>query len=91
MRRQKERRKPTEPLPVRSRGVEVGVNLNNILTALILAGLLWAGNTLNELKKSMELFGVSMAIVQTENNGLRREFEEHKRDQNAHEKYGTRR
>lgn len=91
MLRQKERRHITEPLPVRNKSVEVGVNLNNILTALILAGLLWAGNTLNDLKKSMELFGVNMAIVQTENNGLRREFEEHKHDQNAHTKYGTRR
>ena len=86
MLRQKERRHSTEPLPVRNKSVEVGVNLNNILTALILAGLLWAGNTLNELKKSMELFSVNMAIVQTENNSLRRDFDEHKRDPQAHVK-----
>lgn len=86
MHRQKERRIVREPLPVRNKSVEVGVNLNNILTALILAGLLWAGNTLNELKKAMEAYGVATAVMQSENNSLRRDFDEHRRDPNAHVK-----
>ena len=40
-----------EPIPVRDRMAEVGINLNTIFTALVLAGVLWVGTTLRSIEK----------------------------------------
>ena len=84
MPKRKEDRKVQVAIPVRDRIAEVGINLNTIFTALVLAGILWVGSTLNEIKVSLVELNITLAIVRTEYSSLRRDFDEHRRDPRAH-------
>ncbi len=79
-----ERRIPPPAVPVRDRVAEVGINLNTIVTALMLAGILWVGNTLEKILTNLNVLNTSVAIVQHDNDQLRVDLKEHLIDPNAH-------
>ena len=73
-----------EPIPVRDRMAEVGINLNNIFTALVLAGVLWVGTTLRSIEKSMSENAVIVALIQKDIAQLRLDLELHRTEPFAH-------
>ena len=84
----KEDRQSQQTIPVRDRVAEVGINLNTVFTALVLAGILWAGSTLNDIKSALGELNVTMAVVRAEYMSLRKDFDEHRKDQTAHGRWG---
>lgn len=80
----KERRVPPQTLPVRDRIAEIGINLNTLFTALILAGILWVGTTLEKIQTSLSALNTSVAIVQHDNDQIRTDLKEHMLDPYAH-------
>lgn len=75
-----------EPVPVRDRMTEVGINLNTIFTALVLAGVLWVGTTLRSIEKSMGDNAVVVALIQKDIAQLRLDLELHRTDPFAHQR-----
>jgi hypothetical protein len=83
MRRKKDREGQVS-IPVKDRAAEIGINLNTIFTALVLAGILWVGTTLESIKKTLNDNAVSMAVVQHETSNLRNDLDKHRIDPYAH-------
>jgi len=83
-----ERRTPPQTVPVRDRIAEIGINLNTLFTALILAGILWVGTTLEKIQSSLSALNTSVAVVQHDNNQMRLDLKEHMLDPYAHRRIG---
>lgn len=48
-----EQRESQKVIPVQDKKAEVGINLNTIFTALVLAGILWVGSTLESIRGTL--------------------------------------
>ena len=83
----KNRRLVKETISVRDRVAEVGINLNTIFTALVLAGILWVGTILESIKSTIAESSVTFAVAKDQLDTLRDEFKLHKNDPYAHIKY----
>lgn len=84
--RRKEDREEQAVIPVQDKKLEVGVNINTVLTGLLLAGIVGIWTTLADIKTALNELNASMAVVRTEYAGLRRDFDEHRHDPSAHER-----
>ena len=84
MRRRGDKRMKQEPVPVRDRMTEVGINLNTIFTALVLAGVVWMGTTLRSIEKNLGDNAVVVALIQKDIAQLRLDLEMHRTDPFAH-------
>lgn len=82
----KDDRKAQMPIPTMNKAVEVGVNLNNIFTALVLAGVIGIWSTLYAIYTKMVDVDKALAVVVSESNYLRRDFDEHRHNPDAHHK-----
>jgi hypothetical protein len=82
--RRKEDREDQAVIPVQDKKLEVGVNINTVLTGLLLAGIVGIWTTLGDIKTSLSELNATMAVVRTEYTGLRRDFDEHRHDPMAH-------
>jgi len=71
-------------IPVQDKKLEIGININTVLTGLLLAGVVGVWTTLEEIKRSLNELNATMAVVRTEYTSLRRDFDEHRHDPNAH-------
>lgn len=70
------------PLPVSDRPAEVGVTINNILTALVLMVMSWVGVNINTMKA--DIAGMN-AYIQTHESRISR----NERDIREHDKFHT--
>lgn len=86
MRRKVDQRQGQQPIHVRDRAAEVGVNLNTVFTALVLAGILWVGTTLESIKETLNKSAVTQAVMQRDADNLRRDLSRHVEDPLAHSK-----
>ena len=80
----KDDRKAQMPIPTMNKAVEVGVNLNNIFTALVLAGVIGIWTTLYAIYTKMGEVEKTIAVVINESNNMRRDFDEHRHNPDAH-------
>lgn len=71
-------------IPVRDRAAEIGINLNTILTGMILMVMVWVGTTLNEIRKEMAAMNTVVELVKADQSNLRREFDEHRQSSRLH-------
>ncbi len=71
-------------IPVQDKKLEIGVNINTVLTGLLLAGIVGMWTTLAKIESSLNELNATMAVVRTEYTSLRRDFDEHRHDPNAH-------
>jgi hypothetical protein len=85
-RRKTDERGEQQVIPVRDKIAEIGINLNTLFTALILAGILWVGTTLKAIESSLGALSTAVALVQQDNNSIREALKEHMRDPFAHGK-----
>jgi hypothetical protein len=83
-RRQEDNREGQQVIPVRDKIAEIGINLNTIFTALILAGILWVGTTLKAIESSLAALNTAVALVQYDNDRLRKDMNDHLHDLYAH-------
>lgn len=84
MPRRTEDRQVQVAVPVRDRAAEFGINLNTILTGLILGVMLWVGTTLNEIRKDLSSMSTLIEVIKTDQSNLRREFDEHRHNARIH-------
>lgn len=68
MRRTEDKREGQESIPVRDRAAEVGINLNTIFTALVLAGIVWVGTTLESIRDALNKNAISFAVLDSRVN-----------------------
>lgn len=77
-------------IPVQDRKAEASISLNTLLTGLILAVTTgvgaWVGVNIEQIKKDVNAFSISIAVMQTDYKNLDREYREHARDPFAHHK-----
>ena len=77
-----------QPVPVTDPPSERGININNLLTSLILfvlvAGIAWVGSSIEEIKKSVSEMNKQQALTQQSYEALSKQFEQHARDPFAH-------
>ena len=76
-RKEDESREGQEVIPVRDKGTEVGINLNTIFTALVLAGILWVGNTLESIKTTLNENAVAFTAVRVTVDNVKEELVKH--------------
>ena len=86
MRRKVDKRMDQKTVPVRDRVAEVGINLNTIFTALVLAGIIWMGTTLRSIEKTLNDNAVLIAVMERDLKEVRTNLAEHKIDKSAHRK-----
>ncbi len=79
-----DKRNGQETVPVRDRAAEVGINLNTIFTALVLAGIVWVGTTLESIRKDLRDTFISIAVMQRDVVELKKDLDTHKQNPNAH-------
>ena len=84
MRRKQDQREEQTVIPVQDKKLEVGVNINTVLTGLLLAGIVGMWSTLSKIENSLNELNATMAVVRTEYTSLRRDFDEHRHDTGAH-------
>lgn len=72
-----ERRAPPPINSVHDKGVVVGINLNNVLTALVIAVLVGVWNTSSKLNETMNKIATVQAVVVYRVNELETEVGEH--------------
>jgi len=82
--RRKDDREEQTVIPVQDKKLEVGVNINTVLTGLLLAGIVGIWTTLSDIKNSLSELNATMAVVRTEYTSLRRDFDEHRHDPTVH-------
>ena len=70
---------------VRDRAAEVGINLNTIFTALVLAGILWVGTTLKEIRDVLQTNTIAIATQGKDIVHSKDLFEKHLRDFHSHQ------
>lgn len=88
MRRKYEQRHDQQPIQVKDRAAEVGVNLNTVFTALVLASILWVGTTLESIKATLNTSAITQAIMQRDADSLKKELNRHMEDPSAHTRIG---
>ena len=82
--RRNDDRAEQQTIPVKDRAAEIGINLNTILTGLLLAATVGAVTLLFSINDKMSAFSTAMAVVQTNVSTLRSEFDEHRHNQRMH-------
>ena len=70
------------PQYVQDKSAEVGIKLNNILTALILMVMAWVGFNINSMKESLSQMRVNDALMENEIVHLHETLEQHIEDCN---------
>lgn len=72
------------PQEVRDRPTEIGINLNTIFTAIMLAVLVWVGKNIEDIKDKMGAFSTTVAVMQetVANNG--KKLDDHISDKRVH-------
>ena len=80
----KEERRVSTPLQVVDRPLEAKINLNNIITSLILAGIIGSVTILWRLDNTMREMSVTIAVGAVERADIRRDLEEHIHNPYAH-------
>lgn len=88
MRRKIEQRIEQTSIPVKDRAIEVGINLNTIFTALVLAGVLWVGTTLESINRTLTQSAIAQALMKKDADLLREDFNRHITDPYSHYKRG---
>lgn len=71
-------------VPVIDKAAEVGINLNTIFTALVLAGILWVGTTLESIRDTLNKSATAQALMERDIRDVRTDLERHKSDPLAH-------
>jgi hypothetical protein len=65
---------------VRDRAAEIGINLNTIFTALMLAVMLWVGTNIENIREKVAQYATAIAVMQLELRQIRDEFTNHVND-----------
>lgn len=79
-----ERRSKPEPAPVTDRPMEVGIKLNNLLTALVIAVMMWVGTSVTQIKESLSELGIQFATASVKVEYIEEELKEQKASLQAH-------
>lgn len=66
-------------MTVRDRPLEVGVNLNTIITAVMLGVMSWVGFNIESIKDKVGEFTAVIAVVQKDVDNMRRDIDRHER------------
>jgi uncharacterized protein YoxC len=69
---------------VRDRQVEIGVNLNTIFTAIMLAVMVWVGTNIESIKEKISAFATTLAVIQKQVEASEKRFDEHVKDKRLH-------
>jgi hypothetical protein len=69
---------------VHDKPTEVGIKLNNVLTAMTVAILLWIGTSLISVKDEIAAMRTELAVGEVEVEYLQRQLDEHINDRSIH-------
>lgn len=69
-----ERRKKLE---VQDKPTEVGIKLNNVLTALVLMVMSWVGYMINDMNKSIGIIATAAAVNQKQVTYVEKRLDDH--------------
>ena len=73
-----------EAVEVQDKSSEVGIKLNNVLTAILISVMLWVGTSILSVKEEIGLLRTDFAVQQVESVHLKEELFEHIRDKTIH-------
>ena len=68
---------------VQDKSAETGIKVNNILTALVLAVMLWVGTSILDIKDEVAGVRTDFAVNNIQLTQLRREFDRHLEDEKS--------
>ena len=81
------RKQKEDAVDVNDKKAEIGINLNNVLTALILGVMVWVGSSIEQIKDKVSEVVTSVAVNDSRIKALeiRVEQTEHDRDRTKQE------